>query len=126
MHRSSGRTAKIVDAAVNSAKLANLSVTGDKLASAAVSTDKLADATVTPQKVNTSGAISGQVLTFNGSAVAWGNPSSGPPSGPAGGDLTGNFPNPTLRAGAVNSGKLADASVTGPNLALPNCISINP
>ncbi|MBX7131235.1 MAG: hypothetical protein K1X67_01015 [Fimbriimonadaceae bacterium] len=43
--------------------------------------------------------------------VAWskvtGTPSSMPPSGPAGGDLTGSFPNPLIGTGRVDSTKLA-------------------
>jgi hypothetical protein len=35
------------------------------------------------------------------------------PSGPAGGDLTGSYPNPQITAGAVNSAKVADGSLTG-------------
>lgn len=36
-----------------------------------------------------------------------------PPSGAAGGDLTGNYPNPAIAASAVDSGKVADNSLTG-------------
>jgi hypothetical protein len=39
------------------------------------------------------------------------------PSGPAGGSLTGTFPNPTLAAGAVTSAAIADGSVTSADLA---------
>ncbi|HEU5167662.1 MAG TPA: hypothetical protein VFU29_19085, partial [Chitinophagaceae bacterium] len=39
-------------------------------------------------------------------------PSSLPPSGVAGGDLTGSYPNPTITNGAVTTTKLADNSIT--------------
>jgi hypothetical protein len=39
---------------------------------------------------------------------------------PAGGDLTGTYPNPSIAQNAVNSGKVSDGSLTGADIATAN------
>ncbi|MEO0114597.1 MAG: hypothetical protein ABIK93_03885 [candidate division WOR-3 bacterium] len=79
---------------------------------------KIKDGAVTMSKIDQSGATAGQVIKWTGTTWAPRNDSAGgPPVGPAGGDLTGTYPNPTIANNAVNSAKIADREVTNADLA---------
>jgi hypothetical protein len=92
-----------------------------------VSTAKLIDNSVTEPKLavaNTPAAT--QVLSWNGSALVWANPTTGGAGDPiVGGDLSGIASNAQIVANAVGTTQVADNAITEPKLAVSNAPATN-
>jgi hypothetical protein len=106
--------AQIASGAVGPTELATNAVTSAKITDANVTTAKIADDAITEPKLAISNTpTSTQVLSWNGTALAWANPTSGGAGDPImGGDLNGVASNAQLGAGVVGSNELATNAVT--------------
>ena len=113
--------------AVGAAEIATGAVGNTELGANAVTPDKIADLPATP--ANAGDPTSKTYVDAQIAAVPP-NPTTLPPSGPAGGDLTGTYPNPDIGAlkvgtpeladGAVTSVKIADGTITDTDVAAAN------
>jgi hypothetical protein len=102
---------------VTSAAIAKGAVTGTKIHNHAITAAK-----VKPGSLLASNFKAGQLLAgATGPQGPKGDP--GPATGPAGGALTGSYPNPQIADGAVGTSKLASGAVTAAKLGLPLALS---
>jgi hypothetical protein len=105
---------KVIDGSLTGTDVANDSLTGADIGETTL------DKTVLQRRVGAS-CPSGQAIRVVGESggVTCQALTGSSPLGPAGGDLTGNYPNPAIRSNAVNSAKVGDDSLTGADVAEP-------
>ncbi|MBX7154923.1 MAG: hypothetical protein K1X91_08145 [Bacteriodetes bacterium] len=83
-------TSKVANGTVTTSKMADSAISGLKLLTFSVTNRHLASNAVTTEKIDPTGAASGDVLTYNGSSVAWAAPSGGGGTSPSYGRKTTN------------------------------------
>lgn len=112
-------TSRVANGTVTTSKMADSAISSIKLLTYAVTNRHIADGAVTAGKINSAGAITGDVLSYDGTDVVWVAPPSGggSPTGAAGADLTGTYPNPTVANSAITSAKIADLSIQSDDIA---------
>ncbi|HRK05416.1 MAG TPA: hypothetical protein PLW14_10000 [Chlorobiota bacterium] len=122
-------TQKFVDGVITTTHFADQSVTSDLVANGAITTEKIADAAITSNRLVPTGVVAstygdslhvaritidsaGRITTIDTVRM-----SGIVPGGPAGGDLSGTYPDPSLRDLSVTTRTLADGAVTADKLA---------
>ena len=113
-------SADIVDGQVKTADLANGAATSDKLGDGSITGDKVKDGSIQGRDVLDNNLKGADIDESTLSGIGGG--------GPAGGDLTGTYPNPSIKPNAVTGDEIANGSLTGDDLSssvpLPRAMAV--
>ncbi len=107
-------SAKILDGTISSADIADATIATADLGNSSVTAAKLANTAVTAGSYGTSTQVSQLTVDAQGRITSAANVTitGAAPTGAAGGDLTGAYPNPVVGNNAITSAKILDGTIT--------------